>query len=94
MTARELDEAIYELRHAAAKQNWVIKRAVRTLFRTRSITTTAFVLGMNQGWKRMAKIQAPKDQQQFGYTPSESPRFARVRESFKMHLWPREVAAT
>lgn len=94
MTARELDEAIYELRHAAAKQNWVIKRAVRTLFRTRSITTTAFVLGMNQGWKRMAKIQAPKDQQQFGYTPAPSPRFSKVCESFKMHLWPVQAAAT
>ena len=59
MTPRELDEAIYELRHAAAKQNWVIKRAFRTLLRTRSLTTALFVLGMNRGWKRMAKIQAP-----------------------------------
>ncbi|MBI5864488.1 MAG: B12-binding domain-containing radical SAM protein [Planctomycetes bacterium] len=43
MTARELDEAIYELRHAAARQNWVWKRAIRTFLRTRSLTTSLFV---------------------------------------------------
>jgi len=87
MTARELDEAIYELRHAAARQNWVWKRAFRTLVRTRSLTTALFVLGMNRGWKRMAKIQAPRDRQRFGFEPIRStPRFERVLESFRMHL--------
>jgi len=87
MTARELDEAIYELRHAAAKQNWVLKRALRTLLRTRSLTTAGFVLGMNRGWKRMARIQAPKDADNFGFTPARTtPRFAKILESFRAHL--------
>jgi radical SAM superfamily enzyme YgiQ (UPF0313 family) len=86
MTARELDEAIYELRHAAAKQSWVLKRAVRTLIRTRSLTTAAFVLGMNRGWKRMAKVQAPRDETTFGFVPPRSPRFEKVLQSFRMHL--------
>jgi radical SAM superfamily enzyme YgiQ (UPF0313 family) len=87
MPARELDEAIYELRHAAAKQNWVLKRALRTLLRTRSLTTALFVLGMNRGWKRMARIQAPHDQRRFGFTPIKTtPRFSKVLDSFRMHL--------
>ncbi|MBN2447712.1 MAG: B12-binding domain-containing radical SAM protein, partial [Phycisphaerae bacterium] len=59
MTARELDESIFEVRYAAAKAGWVWKRALRTLLRTRSLTTALFVHGMNAGWKRMARIQAP-----------------------------------
>ena len=86
MTPRELDEAIYELRHLAAKENWVIKRAVRTLIRTRSITTALFVLGMNQGWKRMAKVQAPNDAQRFGFQPTPSSRVEKIRDAFRMHL--------
>lgn len=86
MTSRELDEAIYELRHAAAKQNWVLKRALRSLVRTRSLTTALFVLGMNRGWKRMAKIQAPHDQRRYGFTPPHTPRFRKVLESFRMHM--------
>ncbi|HMQ15248.1 MAG TPA: radical SAM protein [Phycisphaerae bacterium] len=86
MTARELDEAIYELRHAAARENWVVKRALRTLIRTRSLTTAMFVLGMNRGWKRMAKVQAPHDAHRFGFAPAPSPRFDKIRESFRIHL--------
>ena len=92
MSARELDEAIYELRHAAARQNWVLKRALRTLLRTRSLTTALFVFGMNRGWKRMARIQAPRDQQRFGFTPCEkTPRFGKILDSFRMHLRTRYV---
>ena len=87
MSPRQLDEAIYELRHAAARQSWVVKRALRTLVRTRSLTTALFVYGMNKGWKRMAKIQAPRDQERFGFTPIQStPRFAKILSSFRMHL--------
>jgi radical SAM superfamily enzyme YgiQ (UPF0313 family) len=87
MTAHELDEAIYELRHAAAKENWVLKRALRTLLRTRSLTTASFVLGMNRGWKRMARIQAPRDRRRFGFTPIRTtPRFGKILDSFRMHL--------
>lgn len=87
MAPRELDEAIYELRHAAAKENWVCKRALRTLIRTRSLTTALFVLGMNRGWKRMARIQAPHDQQRFGFAPiTTTPRFCKILDAFRMHL--------
>lgn len=89
MTAEELDEAIYELRYAAATQRWVWKRAVRTLLRTRSLTTTLFVLGMNRGWKRMARIQVPHDARRFGFTPPESARMRKLREAFRMHLFSR-----
>lgn len=88
MTARQLDEAIYELRHAAAKQNWVWKRSLRTLIRTRSLTSALFVQGMNKGWKRMAKIQSPRDEQRFGFTPRPSPRLEKIFDSFRMHLRP------
>lgn len=87
MSPRELDEAIYELRYAASREPWVGKRALRTLLSTRSITTTLFVWGMNRGWKRMARIQAPKDASRFGFTPAgATPRFQRVLDSFRMHL--------
>ncbi len=86
MTARELDESIYELRYLAAKKAWVVKRALRTLVRTRSLTTALFVLGMNRGWKRMGRIQAPHDARRFGFQPKPSPRFARLARSFQMHL--------
>ena len=89
MTARELDEAIYELRYAAANQTWVWKRAFRSLLRTRSISTAAFVLGMNRGWKRMARIQAPHDAERFGFSPRPSARLEKIADSFRMHLWPR-----
>ena len=84
MTARELDESIYELRHAAARQPWVVKRALRTLLLTRSISTALFVYGMNRGWKRMAKIQAPHDAKRFGFTPQPSARFRKIIDSYRM----------
>lgn len=86
MTSGELDESIYELRHLAAKENWVLKRAIRTLVRTRSLTTALFVLGMNKGWKRMARIQAPHDAERFGFSPPLSARLAKIGESFRLHL--------
>ncbi len=88
MSARELDEAIYELRYAAAREPWVLKRALRTLVQTRSLSTALFVLGMNRGWKRMARLQVPHDAERFGFAPRPSRRMAKVVESFRMHLWP------
>lgn len=84
MTAEKLDEAIYELRHIAARENWVWKRTLRTLWRTRSLTTAAFIHGMNLGWKRMAKVQAPRDEERFGVQLVESLRTSRIREAFGM----------
>jgi len=86
MSARELDEAIYELRYAAAQRPWVLKRAFRSLVRTRSLSTAAFVWGMNRGWKRMAKIQAPHDAERYGFAPRPSPRVDKINDSFRMHL--------
>jgi radical SAM superfamily enzyme YgiQ (UPF0313 family) len=84
MTPRELDEAIYELRYAAACKPWVWKRTLRTLMRTGSLTTALFVHGMNTGWKRMAKIQAPRDAERFGFSPTPSTRFNKLLESFHL----------
>jgi len=89
MTARELDEAIYELRYAAATSRWVFKRAFRTLIRTRSLTTALFVLETNRGWKRMAQIQRPVDEERFGFTPKPSPRLKEIFRAFQMHLTAR-----
>lgn len=88
MSPRELDEAIYELRHQAAARKWVMKRAFKSFVRTKSIPTALFVLGMNHGWKRMAKIQVPNDQKKYGFRPKPSPRFERIQDSFRMHLQP------
>ncbi len=96
MTARELDEAIYELRYAASKARWVWKRTLRTLWRTRSLTTALFVHGMNQGWKQMATVQAPHDAARFGFAPRPSPRLSRIYDAFRMHLFAKvatDVAA-
>ncbi len=86
MSPRELDEAIYELRYAAARSPWVIKRAFRSFIRTRSLTTALFVYGMNSGWKRMAKIQAPHDERRFGFVPRASERTRHILKAFRMHL--------
>jgi radical SAM superfamily enzyme YgiQ (UPF0313 family) len=93
MTARELDEAIYELRYAAAKEPWVVKRALRSLIQTRSLSTALFVLGMNRGWKRMACVQAPHDAVRFGFTPQNSARMRKIKQSFQMHLRSNVVLA-
>ncbi|MBN1347430.1 MAG: B12-binding domain-containing radical SAM protein [Phycisphaerae bacterium] len=87
MTPKELDEAIFELRHAAATEPWVWKRTLRTLLRTRSLTSALFIHGMNKGWKRMAKLQVPTDRKRFGYMlngKNESDRMRRIRRAFKL----------
>ncbi|RIK65901.1 MAG: hypothetical protein DCC65_11510 [Planctomycetota bacterium] len=84
MTAAKLDEAIYELRHLAARENWVWKRTLRTLWRTRSLSTAAFIHGMNVGWKRMANVQSPRDEERFGLNLQESPRTTAIRKAFRM----------
>ncbi|MBI4580529.1 MAG: B12-binding domain-containing radical SAM protein [Planctomycetes bacterium] len=86
MSAQRLDEAIYELRHLAAKTPWVWLRTLRTMWMTRSITSALFIHGMNKGWKRMAKIQLPKDTARFGYTPTENARTRKIRDAFRLSL--------
>jgi len=82
MTAQRLDETMYELRLAAARRHWVWKRTLESLWRTRSLETTAFVHGMNRGFKRMAREQVPVDRGRFGYDPAESGRMALLRRAF------------
>jgi len=84
MSAVQLDEAIYELRHLAAKVPWVWRRTLRTLLCTRSLTTALFIHGMNKGWKRLAILQAPVDEQRFKLAPHDSPRTERIRRAFSM----------
>jgi radical SAM superfamily enzyme YgiQ (UPF0313 family) len=84
MTPRQLDESIYELRYLAAKMSWVWKRTLKTLFKTRSLTSSLFIHGMNTGWKRMAKIQAPEDSRRFGFVPNGSLRMKRLRDAFAL----------
>jgi hypothetical protein len=86
MTSQELDEAIYELRYTAAKQPWVWKRTLKTFLKTRSLTTALFIHGMNKGWKRMAQIQAPKDEVRFGFTPNGNARTDRIKQCFALNL--------
>jgi radical SAM superfamily enzyme YgiQ (UPF0313 family) len=86
MTAQRLDEVIYELRHLAAKTSWVWLRTLRTLWMTRSITSALFIHGMNKGWKRMAKMQSPKDAARFGYVPVENERTRKIRDAFRLSL--------
>ncbi|MGQ9651334.1 MAG: hypothetical protein ACUVXJ_14590 [Phycisphaerae bacterium] len=86
MTARKLDEAIYELRHAAANTPWVWRRTLRTLLATRSLTSSLFIHGMNKGWKRMAKMQLPKDEERFGFIPHDNERTRKLRDAFTMSL--------
>ena len=84
LSAAQLDEAIYELRHIAANVPWVWKRTLRTLWRTRSLTTALFIHGMNKGWKRLAKTQAPRDAERFHLAPTESVRTSRIRQAFAL----------
>ncbi len=85
MSAQRLDEVIYELRHVAANhRSWVWRRTLRTLLKTRSLTSALFIHGMNTGWKRMAKYQAPIDEQRFGFRPNGSSRTERLRQSFSI----------
>ncbi|MGE3181568.1 MAG: radical SAM protein, partial [Phycisphaerae bacterium] len=89
MSPRDLDEAIFEIRHGAAIKPWVTKRALRTFLRTKSISTAGFVYGMNRGWKNLARAQAAIDQTALGHEAQPSQRLNKVFESFKMHAFAR-----
>ncbi len=86
MSCSKLDEVIYELRHAAATTPWVWLRTLRTLFMTRSFTSAAFIHGMNTGWKRLAKMQLPKDEERFGFRPRKNSRTRKIIDSFWLRL--------
>jgi len=86
ISAEKLDEVIYELRHAAAETSWVWLRTLRTLWMTRSLTSAIFIHGMNKGWKRMARLQLPRDEERFGFTPRRNARTEKIRDAFRLSL--------
>ncbi len=65
MTAEELDESIFLLRRGGCKKSWVYKRTIKSLFRTRSLSTALFVHGMNIGFYELAKVAVKRDSLRF-----------------------------
>lgn len=92
ITPQKLDEVIYELRYVAAKTPWVWKRTLKTLWMTRSVTSAAFIHGMNSGWKRLAKFQIPRDEERFGFVPRENARTRKLRDAFRLSIGKYEMA--
>jgi len=84
VSARRLDETIFELRQAAAEPAWVWKRTLKTFLQTRSLTTALFVHGMNRGWARMAKLQVAADADRFRDIPRCPQRSEKIRRSFAL----------
>jgi len=82
MSAQRLDETMYELRRAAAELPWVWKRTLKTLWRTRSLTTTLFVNGMNRAWVGLAKGLKIRDQERFAHLTRDNPRMDLIKRSF------------
>jgi len=81
MTSRELDQAIFEVRKAAAEEPWVWKRTLKAMWRNRSLTTGLFVHGMNTGWARMARAQMKTDIARFA-PPAGGTRGDKIRRAF------------
>lgn len=86
ITPEKLDETIYELRYEAARTPWVWLRTLRTLWMTRSVTSALFIHGMNKGWKRMARLQVPRDEERFGFIPHDNARTRKIRDAFTLSL--------
>lgn len=86
MSAHKLDEVMYELRHTAATTSWVWLRTLRTLWMTRSLTTSIFIHGMNKGWKRIARDQLGRDEARFGFKPRMNSRTRKLRDAFRLTL--------
>jgi len=67
MTAEQLDESMFLLRRAAIERRWVLKRSIKSFFKTHSLSTALFVHGMNMGFYRMSKFQVARDRSRFGH---------------------------
>ena len=80
----QLDEMIYEMRLAAAKEPWVWKRTLKTLLRTGSLATAVFVHQTNAGWKKLARAQVPLDRERFGYEPTDNERTRKLHKAFSL----------
>ena len=70
MSAQQLDESIHELRVAAANHNWVWKRTLRSLLKTRSLSTAVFVHSMNRQFAKLAGAVSAQNAHRFT-TPAE-----------------------
>ena len=84
MTARQLDETIYELRQAAATQNWVWKRTLKSLWRTRSLSTAFFVHGINTQFAHLAKAITFRDAERFGFRLAQNERTQKIRRAMAL----------
>jgi hypothetical protein len=45
------------------------------------LAAAAFIHEVNKGWKRMARLRLPKDEERFRFTPQTSQRTARLRKA-------------
>ena len=72
----------HAVRRAAAELPWVWKRSLKTLWRTRSLSTTLFVHGMNKAWVGLAKGLKIRDQERFAHLTRENPRMDLIKRSF------------
>jgi hypothetical protein len=41
---------------------------------------------MNKGWKRIARMQLPKDEERFGFIPHANDRTRKLRDAFTLSL--------
>ncbi len=67
MTAQQMDEAIFLFRRAAVEKRWVLRRTIKSLFNTKSLSTAIFVHGMNRGFYELAKVAVARDKHRFPY---------------------------
>ncbi len=65
MTAEQMDEAVFLFRRGAVERRWVLKRTIKSLFKTKSISTALFVHGMNKGFNELAKFAVERDRARF-----------------------------
>lgn len=93
MSAQSLDEASFDLRCGAAFEPWVYKRALKTLWMTRSLSTAAFVYGVNRGFKRVSQALVARDRHRFEGLERNEDRLATIRQSFKLRCG-RQPAST
>ena len=86
VTARRLDEMMFGLRTAAAEKPWPLKRALRSFWRTKSLSTSLFVYGMNRGWAHMARGQVARDCKRFTGVQIDPVHEEKYRLAYG--LWP------
>jgi radical SAM superfamily enzyme YgiQ (UPF0313 family) len=84
MSAERLDQVICEMYQAAATEPWVWKRTLKTLLRTRSLSTAIFVHQTNVGFKKLAVSQANLNIERLGFKPTDNERTRKLRKACAM----------